>query len=262
MKQGFGVILLGHLPDELAQAKTLLQKLAPNAQVRVIVMNARTATPSEMDSAVQSLSDLQVSILVNNIGGMPIKLPPFRMFATYSCDDIDATINQNNRFMARLTTLMLPLLTKKEGGGRSLILNLSSAAYVGMPYLVMYGATKGFVNSFSSGLARELCSPNTPETNHIDVLAIIPGEVHSQGNAHGVSASEPTSDVFAECIVRKAENAVKRNKRELRPWMMHDFQDWVLSLLLEGIRTREIGKALEYKKDCFNGVWEKSMKDR
>lgn len=250
------------ISSRLSEAKILLQKLAPNAQVRIIVMDARTATPSEIASAVQSLSDLQVSILVNSVGGMPIKLPPFRMFATYSCDDIDATINQNNRFMARLTTLVLPLLTKKEGGGRSLILNLSSAAYVGMPYLVMYGATKGFINSFSTGLARELCSPTTPEMNHIDVLAIIPGEVHSQGNAHGVSASEPTSDVFAECIVRKAENAVKRNKRALRPWMMHDSQDWLLSLFPEGIRTREIGKALEYKKDVFNGVWDKIMKDQ
>jgi 17beta-estradiol 17-dehydrogenase / very-long-chain 3-oxoacyl-CoA reductase len=240
----------------------LLQKLTPNAEVRILVMDARTATPSEMASAVQSISDLHVSILVNNVGGMPIKPPPFRTFATWSCDDVDATINQNNRFMARLTTLMLPLLTKKEGGGRSLILNISSAAYVGMPYLLMYGATKGFINSFSTGLARELCSPTTPETNHIDVLAIIPGEVHSQGNAHGVSASEPTSDVFAECIVRKAENAVQRHKRELRPWMMHDFQGWMLSILPEGIKTRELGKASEYKKGVFNEAWEKSMKDR
>jgi 17beta-estradiol 17-dehydrogenase / very-long-chain 3-oxoacyl-CoA reductase len=225
-------------------------------------MDARTATPSEMASAVQSISDLQVSILVNNIGGMPIKLPPFRIFATYSCEDIDATINQNSRFMARLTTLILPLLTKKEGGGRSLIVNISSAAYVGMPYLIMYSATKGFINSFTTGLARELCSPNTPETNHIDALIIIPGEVHSQGNSHGVSHSEPTCDVFAECIVRKADNAVKRNKRELRPWMKHDFQDWMLSLFPEGFRTREIRKALEYKKYVFNKAWEKSMKDR
>jgi len=35
-----------------------------------------------------------------------------------------------------------------------------------------------------------------------------------------------------------------------------------LSLLPEGIRTRELGKASEYKKIVFNGAWEKSLKDR
>ena len=98
IRQGFGVILHGHLADELAQAKdTLLALSSPSpegAQVKVIVLDARTATPEEMQSAVQSISHLQVSILVNNVGGNPIRDPNFLDIKDHTCDDIDAVINQ------------------------------------------------------------------------------------------------------------------------------------------------------------------------
>jgi 17beta-estradiol 17-dehydrogenase / very-long-chain 3-oxoacyl-CoA reductase len=106
VKEGFAIILLGHLPDELSEAKVTLQKLRRDAVVRTIVMDARTATGEEMATVVQSIANLPVTILVNNIGGIPIKLPAFRVLATYSTEDVDAIINMNSRFMARLTSLM------------------------------------------------------------------------------------------------------------------------------------------------------------
>jgi 17beta-estradiol 17-dehydrogenase / very-long-chain 3-oxoacyl-CoA reductase len=219
-------------PHRLNQAKTTLRSLSPTASIHLITMNALTATPEQMTAAISSISHLQISILVNNVGGNPITLPAFRLLSTYTCSDVDSVINQNARFMSRLTALMLPILSRREGGGRSLILNMSSAGLVGLPYLVMYSATKAFNLSFSTGLARELSSsspsPSSPSTSHIDVLAIIPGEVHSQGNSHGVSSAEPTWVQFGECIVRKTDRAVKQGRRELRPWMMHDVKDWIL----------------------------------
>src|SRR5205085_1988614 len=108
----------------------------------------------------------------------------------------------NARFMARLTALMLPILSRKPRlKERSLILNTSAGGMVGLPWLVMYGATKAFNWSFSCGLARELEAHL--ETNHIDCLAIIPGDVRSQGNCEGVPDNEPRWDHFGQCIVDK-----------------------------------------------------------
>jgi 17beta-estradiol 17-dehydrogenase / very-long-chain 3-oxoacyl-CoA reductase len=254
-------------PHRLNQAKTTLRSLSPTASIHLITMNALTATPEQMTAAISSISNLQISILVNNVGGNPITLPAFRLLSTYTCSDVDSVINQNARFMARLTALMLPLLTRKgEGkvGGerkqRSLILNMSSAGLVGLPYLVMYSATKAFNLSFSIGLARELSSPL--ETQHIDVLAIIPGEVHSQGNSHGVSSAEPTWIEFGECIVQKTDAAIRQGRRELRPWMMHDVKDWIFGVLSEGKKTRELGVVMRGKRDAFNGAWEREVKSR
>jgi 17beta-estradiol 17-dehydrogenase / very-long-chain 3-oxoacyl-CoA reductase len=257
VKQGFAVILLGHLADELAEAKATLQKLRPDAVVRILIMDARTATPKEMDAAVQSIADLQVSILVNNVGGNPVKLPAFRVMATYSIEDVDAVINQNARFMARLTALMLPILSRRPGPNeRSLILNTSSGGRVGVPWLVMYGATKAFNWGFSCGLARELEA--YPETNHVDCLAIIPGEVRSQGNSEGVSDSEPRWDHFGQLIVDKVDNALSRGQREFSPFMMHDIKDRIFAALPEGTRTTSLIDVLSKKRDAFNTAYKKS----
>ncbi|KAH7360189.1 hypothetical protein BKA65DRAFT_180478 [Rhexocercosporidium sp. MPI-PUGE-AT-0058] len=257
VKEGFAVILLGHLPDELSEAKMTLERLRPDAVVRILVMDARTASPEEMAAAVRSIANLQVSILVNNIGGNPVKLPAFRTMATYSSEDVDVVINMNARFMARFTALMLPILNRKpRPNERSLILNLSSGAMMGLPWLVMYGATKAFIWAFSCGLARELEA--YPETNHVDCLAIVPGEVHSQGNCEGVSDSEPRWDHFGQCIVDKVDNAISRGQRVLIPFMMHDIKVKILGVLPEGIKTTSVNDVMSKKRDAFNTAYEKS----
>lgn len=226
-------------------------------------MDVKTATPSEMEAAVQSISNLPISILVNNVGGNPIKLPAFRPMSTYSSSDVDAVIAQNSRFMARLTALMLPILTRRDINStsskseRSLILNLSSSGHVGPPWLVMYGATKAFNRAFSYGLARELEA--YPETKHVDCLAIIPGEVRSQGNSQGVPESEPRWDEFGQCIVDKVDNAVSRGQRELSPFMMHDVKDRILAFLPEGMRTSALIDSMGKKRDAFNAVYKKGL---
>jgi 17beta-estradiol 17-dehydrogenase / very-long-chain 3-oxoacyl-CoA reductase len=120
----------------------------------------------------------------------------------------------------------------------------------------MYAATKGFVLSFSHALARELEA--YPETKHVDCLAIIPGEVRTQGNSEGVPDSEPRWDYFGQCIVDKVDNAVARKQRSLSPYVVHDFKDRLLALLPEGMKTDALIDIMAKKRDAFNAVYEKS----
>ena len=254
VRQGFGVILHGHLPDELAQAKdTLLALSSPSPagpQVKVLVLDARTATPEEMQSAVESISHLQVSILVNNVGGNPVHEPNFLEIKDLTCEDVDAVINQNARFMSRLTTLMLPLLRKKTSpGDKSLIINLASPGMYGMPWMVMYGATKGFNWSFSVGLRRELKA--NPGTEHIDCVCVIPGEVLSQGNCAGVPKAAPRWDQFGREMVWKVDGAVKRGWWEMKPHMRHGAQLGLLGMLPWDVADREITEASRKKRDAW-----------
>ena len=133
---------------------------------------------------------------------------------------------------------------------------VGSAAWVGIPWLIMYGATKAFNLAFTRGLSRELQA--NVKTNHIDCLAIIPGEVRSQGNSKGVSEREPTWDHFGQCIVNKVDNALSRGYKELSPFMMHDINDRIFAALPEGIRTTALTNALRHKRDAFNTAYEKS----
>ncbi|PWI69427.1 hypothetical protein PCL_01074 [Purpureocillium lilacinum] len=260
VRNGFGVILLGHLPDELAAAKGTLEEASPGAAVRTVVMDARTATPTAMEELVRSLDteSLQVSILINNVGGNPIELPPLRNLSTYSCADVDIVIAQNARFMARLTALMLPLLsrTPSRPGERSLILNMSSAGHVGTPYLAMYGATKGFNLSFSRGVARELSINRA--TQHVDCLAIIPGDVLSQGNSRGVTPNAPRWDSYGRCLVRTVDGAVRRGMRDLSPSWKHDLEQRIMPWLDEATLTTEVTKVIRRKKDAWDEYFDKT----
>lgn len=270
VKLGFGVILLGHLEDELDEAATRLRQIGgadgdtKAVHVKTIVMDARTATPAEITAAVQSTIEddgLQVSILVNNVGSNPITLPAFRPMATYSTGDVDVVIDMNARFMARLTAIMLPILSRRHTGEgfafgthqRSLILNTSSEGMAGTPWLVMYSATKAFNWSLSVALARELEAD--PETRHVDCLAVIPGDVLSQGNRFCLSKWAPDANTFAKCVVERTDGALRRGMREMRPYWLHDLQNRIWEHVLgEGTRTKEVTKMVAKKRDAFNAA--------
>lgn len=276
VKNGFGVILLGHKEAELAEAASKLvaqvvprQDAAgtdPGAFVRTIVMDAQTATPQAMEDALRATivdPGLRVSILVNNVGSCPIALPAWRELATYSPGDIDAVIDLNTRFMARLTALMVPVLAHNGSGldeqgksfgthRRSLIINLSSVGHVGLPWMVMYGATKAFNLAFSRGLARELEA--SAETRHIDCLAIIPGDVRSQGNCLGSSKWSPDSDTYGGYIVNRVDSAVRRGLRDISPYWLHHLQLTLLDLIPESHRTKGMVDLMREKKNAWDEV--------
>lgn len=287
VKQGFGVIILGHKADELASAAAELRaalvlpegadpaKVPPEAYVQTIVLDAMTATPAEMEAALRATvidQELRVSILVNNVGGLPVALPALRPLATYSPFDIDDTIALNARFPTRLTTLLMPVLTHRGAGvdargmsfgthRRSLILNVSSGGMVGMPYLVLYCATKGYNFCFSRALAREL--EVDPETRHIDVLCVVPGDVQSQGNSVPASKwTTPTSEAFGRYIVEKTDGAIGRGWREMYPHWLHHLQAVMMGIISEKTLTKSVRDVAVFKKDKLNELHPGKPKDK
>lgn len=275
VKHGFGVILLGRNAIKLDQAaKSLREALVipagaaladRDAFVRTMVLDPRTASGEEIrDTIRQEITHhgLNVSILVNNVGSAPIANPPFRNLSTYSSTDINSTIDLNARFMAHLTAQMLPVLAQAhlqgtsgselESKGRSLILNLSSGAKIGLPYQVMYASTKAFNYAFSVGLSRELKAD--PEMDHIDVLAVVAGDVKSQGNIAGLTKGSPDSESYGEYIVEKTDGAIRRGWKEMCPYWLHHLNFIALSVTPETLVDKGILDIMSKKKVVMNEV--------
>jgi len=261
VRQSFNIILHGYLADELAEAAATLREIAPTAKVQTLILDASKATPTQMESAVASLAGFPLSVLVNNVGGNACALPPLRPLATYSLADVDAVVNQNALFMARLTALVLPLLARRRpealpGTERSLVLTVSSAGRVGVPWIVTYGASKAFNWALSVGLAREL--PEDPRTAHIDALCVVPGEVRSQGNSQGVPLREPAWDEFGRNIVWKADTAIGFGWREMMPHWRHHLELALLDRLPESIRTVGVMDQIRVKKEAWDKYYSKN----
>ena len=239
--QGFNVILLGHKRNELEAAQATLQRESPAAQVRILVVDAITDDAATLEKAVATVRDLHITILINNVGGLPVMAPSFKPLTEYTPSDIDGTIYLNNRFMARITRLLLPTLSSN---GPALILNLSSGGRVGLPYQVMYAASKGFVASFSAGLAREMKTLGWP----VEVLAITPGNVRTGSHKPPLGWGTPDARTFAAAAL----GCVGCGRLVVAGYWRHALQVFILEVMPEGMRQTVLSTEMTLKKKTLD----------
>ncbi len=111
----------------------------------------------------------------------------------------------------------------------------------------MYTATKSFNLAMSWALVREFAADQT--TGHVSALAVIPGEVRSQGNNQADSDSAVRWDRYGQLIVNKMDRAVRRGMKDMSPYWLHDIQRRILVLLPEGTQTQSMIDMIKKKKD-------------
>ncbi len=119
----------------------------------------------------------RLDVLINNAGSM------VRRALVSDSDDalLEALLSVNVRSMVAASRAALPYF-RKQGAGN--IINTSSIAARngGGPGAVLYAATKGFVSSFTRGLAKECAK------DHVRVNAVAPGVVSTPFHERYTSA--------------------------------------------------------------------------
>lgn len=128
------------------------------------------------ESIARRLNDLDISILINNVGVANSKP------SVYAEEPIDEVYNEvivNIYPIVMLTKVLIPKIEKryKTMKKRALLINLSSqAAFFPNPYFANYGATKAFDDRLSKSLYFEL------KGKGVDVLTVRPGVVTTKLN--------------------------------------------------------------------------------
>ncbi|KAK2044755.1 NAD(P)-binding protein [Colletotrichum somersetense] len=220
--RGFNLVLCGHDVDELEDARALIEsecrqrRLGGDVAVRLVVLDPVAGSARQLQAAVDGLADLDVTVLVNDAGGVPAQQQRRRL-REMSAEDVDAAIDLNVRFMSRLTRLMAPALARN---GPSLVLNVGSTTAGGSApgAAAVYPAAKAFVASFSRALAREM----TADGAAVDVLCVAAGEVSGGGKRANPGA--PDARAFAKAAVGTAGRAALRGMLEVTPWFRHAAQ--------------------------------------
>ena len=154
------------------------------AEVHLVQGDVRTSAVAKrvVNEAVEKLGGLDV--LVNNAGGLVKRVP----VAEIEDAIFDEILNLNVRSLVAACVAAVPHMRKAKRGN---IINVTSIAarHGGGPGSALYASAKGFVSTFTRGLARELAGEN------IRVNAVSPGVIktpmHPEENHAFLAALHP-----------------------------------------------------------------------
>ena len=182
--RGFNVILHGRNEAKLNAVREGLLKQWPKREVRILLVDAgnEAGDTAKIDAAVAELKDLNLKILVNNVGGSGGLKPGWSTLHNRSADDIRLFIDLNARFPTEITRALLPQLIERSP---ALILNVGSlAGELPAPYLSVYSGSKAYNKAWSRSLGLELKA----EGHDVEVIDLLVGMVSS--------GSEPRDSTF------------------------------------------------------------------
>ena len=220
--RGFNLVLHGRNPEKLKNIQSQLGKQFPGIQTRLFI--ADVLKPIVYQDLQQTVGDIHLTLLVNNVGGLPTLQKHFMTLQEYTPDEIESTITLNVGFMTKITSMLLPALSKNEP---SAILNISSFASIGIPWITVYSGTKGYVNAFSNALQMEIFV----QGKNITVHSALCGNVQSAGNRSELSLFTPSSRRWASSML----NSVGVGLTVDAPYLLHKLQWSAVSLLPESI---------------------------
>ncbi|XP_031568031.1 very-long-chain 3-oxoacyl-CoA reductase-B-like [Actinia tenebrosa] len=216
-KQGINIVLISRNMEKLKNVDQEIRSLY-NVNTKIIVMDF-SGGPEIYEGLEEKLKDLEIGILVNNVG-VGDSCPDF--FLMSSVQDDLKMLNVNVLSVVMMMHIILPGMVSRKKG---LVINVSSVAgSMPMPLIATYSATKAFVDFFSRSLNTEYSSKG------ITVQCVMPMFVSTNMTKNmPTSALVPTGDNF----VNQALGTVGVEPRTCGYWS-HSLQAWVFYNILPG----------------------------
>ena len=204
-------------PSELLNRITVHGLLTKKFSFRIVEVDfAKEDSASYIPRIEESIKDLDIGVLVNNVG-MSYEHPQeyLDLESTY----VDTLINVNIVSLNVMTRIVLPQMVERKKGA---VINLSSlSAAFPTPLLSVYAASKSYVDLFTQGLAKEYASKG------ITVQCILPGHVVSNmSKIKRPSLNVPTPEIF----VSSALSRLGIDGRSCGYWA-HDVMNFFIELL-------------------------------
>lgn len=193
--RGFNVFLHGRNREKLLGIQERLKAEYPAAKTSIIVFDAGGSTEN-IDAIAREVGEANLRVLVNNVGGQTGVSHTYKRLDELTHDEVEYLIGLNARFTTHITRVLLPILEKNEP---SLILNVSSIASAGFPWLSIYSSTKGFIDSFSGALNVETKACG----RKIEVMALRVGSVSTAAMDIKANLFTPTGRTMASAALNR-----------------------------------------------------------
>jgi 17beta-estradiol 17-dehydrogenase / very-long-chain 3-oxoacyl-CoA reductase len=260
-KRGFNVALISRTQSKLDELARTIEDTY-KVQTKTLAIDFASDEPSNYELIKELVSNLQVTILINNVGQSHSIPVPFAQTDEKELRDI---ITINNTATLLTTQIVIPRITETletARNSRGLILTMGSfGGLLPSPLLATYSGSKAFLQQWSAALSGELASSN------IDVeLAISYLVTSAMSKIRRSSLAIPTPKVFVASVLRSVGRRTGAQERygTSTPYWAHALMHWwientagVYSRLAnkvnlkfhQDIRTRALRKAARAKKD-------------
>ncbi|GJJ09617.1 hypothetical protein Clacol_003840 [Clathrus columnatus] len=221
--RGFNLILHGRNVEKTQKVADEIRALR-NGQgkkdVRIFIADA-TKSDNNFQNIVAPFKNLNVSILVNNVGGSgDVSL---KRFDESPSTEIPRLINWNVQFPLHLIHGLLPQFRKRRGP--CLVVNIGSfSAEVPPPRLALYASSKRFMRTLTWSLSvdERYFTPTNVRFIHMTV-----GQVQSNSLRMTPTLLRPSSETFGKAIVDR----MNCGRLEVAPYVFHAISQWfVLSI--------------------------------
>jgi uncharacterized protein len=223
-RDGSFMLLVGRSPEPLGDLASELR--AAGVQADVLLLDLTEPAAGEKIEAALRERGLYCDVLVNSAG--------FGLLGAAAKIDRAEQMNlldTNARALTELTLRFLPGMVARGGGG---ILNVGSVAgYTPGPGMVVYYATKAYVNSFSQALAAEVAG------NGVTVTCLAPGPVRTAFFKRAAATESRMSKLLPRTDATETAEAGWRGfhagKRLVIPRLMHRMVAIVCTLVPNAI---------------------------
>lgn len=195
--RGFNVFLHGRNEKKLENVKAELLAEWPQREVRILVLNVAECAGdhTQLDTAVEQLKNLNLKVLINNVGGGARRL--WIPLQEYEQDDTRLFLDMNCRFQAELTRRLLPRLIKNAP---ALVLNIGSfVSELPAPYISVFGGAKAFGKAWSRSLHFEMLT----EGHDVEIMQVQVGMVSTANEPRPESLFVPNARRMAQASLDK-----------------------------------------------------------
>ncbi|XP_050527416.1 very-long-chain 3-oxoacyl-CoA reductase-like [Daktulosphaira vitifoliae] len=162
-------------------------------ETKIIEVDFYDENPELTDKIVRELSDLDVGVLVNNVG-LHNPYPDYFLNFDQNNPLYENMIKLNVTPLVYLCRAIMPGMKKRR---RGIVINISSAeAVISSPLLAVYGATKAFIEKFSNELTIE------HKNDGIIVQCVIPYSIATESLSNRNSWMVPSPKVYVHSALK------------------------------------------------------------
>ncbi|TFY82023.1 hypothetical protein EWM64_g1987 [Hericium alpestre] len=219
-KAGFNILLAARNPEKLSSvALEIQEKVGGDIQTDTFIIDFAHADNSAYESLASKLQNIDVGVLVNNVGkshDMPTD------FVDTPADEIHDILAINVNATVRVTEIIVPGMVSRR---RGLILNMGSfAGAAPSPMLATYSASKAFLATFSAALATEL-KPKGITVEHANTYFV----VSAMSKIRRPSALIPLPRTYVRTVLSTIRPG------NFAPYWSHSLLDYVMHSVPESL---------------------------